>query len=120
MSPSSPPKGLHVDTIGDVTVVRFTQRSLLSPDLVENLSAEIFRAVEERGCRKLVLNLAQVESMTTVMVGKVVLLKRKVEEAGGRMALCQLDPFLLQILRILNLSNEFTICADEPAALASF
>jgi anti-anti-sigma regulatory factor len=58
--------------------------------------------------------------MTTAMVGKLVHLKKKIEAAGGRLVLCRLDPFLLQIFKVLNLADAFSICDDEPAALGSF
>jgi anti-anti-sigma factor len=120
MPPSEQPTGLTVEAAGDVAVVRFSHRSLLGADLIEALSAEILRTVEEGGHRKLVLNFANVESMTTAMVGKLVLLKQRVEAAGGRMALCGIDPFVLQIFKVLRLTDVFPIHADEQAARASF
>jgi anti-anti-sigma factor len=111
---------LEVETIGDATVARFTHRSLLGDDLVTALSEQLLQAVEERGCRKLVLNFARVESMTTAMVGRLILLQQRIEAGGGRLALCTLDPFLLQIFNVLRLGDVFAIHADEAAALASF
>jgi anti-anti-sigma factor len=118
---SPPPQtGLVVEMVGDTGVVRFTQRRLLGADLIEAVAAEMLRFVEEKDCRKLILNLAHVESMTTAMVGKIVLLKRRIETAGGRLILCQLDPFLKEIFKVLHMADAFSICDDEPAALASF
>jgi anti-anti-sigma factor len=118
---SQPPQtALEVEDIGDVTVVRFARRSLLGPDLIADLSEQLRQAVVERGCRKLVLNFEHVESMTSALVGLVVLLKNKVEAGGGRLALCSLDPFLKEIFKTLNLAQAFTLYADEAAARASF
>ena len=109
--------GLEIESVGDVAVVRFTHRSLLGPELIENIAAELGRAVEELGFRKLVLNFANVESMTTAMVGKLVSLQQKAEKLKGRLVLCQISPFLLEIFKILNLTRSFTILRDEQAAL---
>ncbi len=106
--------------VGDTTVLRFHQRTLLGTDLIDQVSQRMQQAVRDHGCRKLVLNLANVESMTTAMVGKIVLLKHTVEKDGGRLVLCSLDSFLLQIFRLFNLTDSFSIHGDEQAALASF
>jgi anti-anti-sigma factor len=111
--------GLEVAQVGDATVLRFHHRTLLGADLIDRLAAQMHRAVQDHGCRKLVLNFANVESMTTAMVGKIVLLKQTVENGGGRLALCGLDPFLLQIFKLYKLADVFAIHGDEPAALAS-
>ena len=112
--------GLEVETVGDVTVARFTRRSFLATDQVEALSAQLVSAVEESGCRKFLLNFTNVESMTTSMVGYLVQLKKKIEASGGKLALCKIDPFLFEIFKILKLTRFFTIHDDEPSALASF
>jgi anti-anti-sigma factor len=115
-----PGGGLEVETVGDATVLRFRQRTLLGNELVDHLAAQMQQAIRDHGCRKLVLNFTNVESMTTAMVGKLVLLRHTVEQDSGRLALCALDPFLLQIFKLFNLTDSFSIYGDEQAALASF
>src|SRR4051794_6102128 len=119
MPPQRPRSGLEMETVGDVTVLWFTQRSLLGADLVDAIGARLLEAVRDFGCRRLVLNLGNVESMTTSMVGKLLALKRDVEAAGGRLALCELDPFLRQIFQVLNLTNAFALHDTEEAAVES-
>src|SRR6516165_3077695 len=120
MPPSPHLTGLEVETVGDVTVARFTRRSFLAPELVEALAEQMLRLVEESSCCKFVLNFANVETMTTAMVGNIVQLQKKIEDGGGRLALCNVDPFLLEIFKILNLRRVFAIHTDEASALASF
>jgi anti-sigma B factor antagonist len=120
MKPESHRSGLEIEQVGDVAVVRFTQRSLLGPDLVDSVAAELVRAVEELGYRKLILNFANVESMTTAMVGKLISLQQRAEEIHGRLILCRVSPFLMEIFKILNLTKSFTILDDEQAALQTY
>ena len=118
---SQPPQtGLIVEPIGDVAVVRFTQRSLLGADLIEKVAAELLRAVEEQGYRKVLLNFSNVESMTTAMVGKILHLKQTAEKHDGRLVLCKINPFLFEIFQVLHLTSSFTICDEEQTALAGF
>ena len=118
---SQPPKsGLEIEAVGDVAVVRFTHRSLLGAGLIQRVSAELQRAVEESGYQKLILNFSNVESMTTSMVGQLVLLQQKAKTLDGRLVLCSISPFLFDIFKILKLTKSFTIHADEQTALESF
>jgi anti-anti-sigma factor len=110
--------GLNVETVGDAVVVRFHHRSLLGEELVESIAAQLRAVAEEAAGRRLVLNVADVESMTTSMVGKLVALKQKVEADGGRLEMCSVGPFLSQILTVLNLADVFPIHANEQVALA--
>ncbi len=118
---SQPPQsGLVVEPIGDVAVVRFSHRSLLGADLIEKVAAELLRAVQEMGYRKLLLNFNNVESMTTAMVGKILHLKQTAEQHNGRLVLCKINPFLFEIFQVLQLTKSFTIFDEEQTALASF
>jgi anti-sigma B factor antagonist len=108
---------LEIEPVGEAAVVRFTQRSLLGPDLIDSIAAELERAVDEMGYRKLVLNFANVESMTTAMVGRLVSVQQRAEKLNARLILCQISPFLLEIFKILKLAKRFTIVDDEQAAL---
>jgi anti-anti-sigma factor len=110
--------GLNIETIGDTLVVRFRQRSLLGDDLVESVAAGLTAVADEAAGRRLLLNVADVESMTTSMVGKLVALKHRLESAGGRLEMCSVGPFLSQIFAVLHLADFFPIHPDEQAALA--
>jgi anti-sigma B factor antagonist len=118
---SEPNKGLlEIEMVGDVAVVRFTQRSLLHAETIEALGEQLRQLVENSGCTKFVLNFANVESMTSAMVGKLVTLHNKIETSVGRLALCRIDPFVFQIFTILNLTHVFRIYPEEQQALQSF
>jgi anti-sigma B factor antagonist len=114
------PNGLEVETVGAVTVVRFTRHSFLPADLVNALTGQLLRRADETGCCHVVLNLANVEGLTTAIVGGIVQLQHKLEDGGGRLVLCNVDPFLYEIFKVLNLTGVFKIHADEPSALRAF
>jgi anti-anti-sigma factor len=119
---SLPPyyRWLEVEPVGDVTVVRFTTRTVLGNDAIDAIDGQLFGLVESSGCRGLVLNLANVESLSTAMVGRLVALQRRVETGGGRLVLCGLGPFLVEIFKVLNFTQLAPIFRDEPEALQSF
>jgi anti-anti-sigma factor len=116
MPPESTANILELVPVGDVAVLRFRQRSLLVANLIQAVAEQLRRAVEG-GYHKLVLNFANVESMTTAMVGQLIGLQQTIESKAGRLVLCNVDAFVLEILKVLNLSRRFTVVADEQTAL---
>lgn len=111
---------LEVEQFGDVTVVRFTTRTILGGDAIDAITAQLFGLVEEAGCRQFVLNLGNVESVSTAMVGKLVALHRRLEAAQGRLVLCRLGPFMLEIFKVLNLGPLAQVYGEEHEAVLSF
>ena len=97
--PQGPP--LQVERIGDATVVRFTRRTILDNETIEAIGAQLLAVAAGGDCRKLVSA------------------QRKVEAAGGRVAFCRVDPFLLRIFNLVRLPDLVPICADEREALES-
>jgi anti-anti-sigma regulatory factor len=111
---------MEVEMVGEVAVVRFTQRSILSPDAIEEIGKQLFGMAESGSATRFVLNFEKVESLTTAMMGKLIALQRKVEGSEGRLALCSIGPFLSEIFKILRLPPQIRIFPDEQQALQSF
>jgi anti-anti-sigma factor len=111
---------LDVEQVGDVTAVRFTTRTVLGDDAIRAIGEQLTSLADSAGCRRFVLNLTRVESLSSAMIGRLVALHGRVEAAGGRLVLCGLGPFLLEIFKILNLLDVAPIYRDEAEALRSF
>jgi anti-anti-sigma factor len=99
---------LQVESVGDVTVVRFT------------IGETLYNLVETSPCRKFVLNFGNVKSLASTMFGKLTALHQKLEAAGGRLVLCQIDPGLREIFENVNLIPLLPVFADEREALQGF
>lgn len=113
----APEPRLQVDRIGDVTVVRFTHRRLLTEGSVELLGEELFALVERGGHRKLVLNFSNVDRMTTALLGKLILLHKKLQRVNGWMVLCQIAPHLYEIFALFRLPLLFGVFEEGHVAL---
>jgi anti-sigma B factor antagonist len=111
---------LEIDQLGDVTVVRFTTRTILGNDAIQAIGDQLLGLVEQAGCRQFVLNLENVESVSTAMVGKLVALHRRLDAAQGRLVLCRLGPFLVEIFKVLNLGELTRVYGEEQEAVQSF
>jgi anti-sigma B factor antagonist len=111
---------LEVEQIGEVTIARFTARHLLDEQKMQAIGGQLRSLGEEAGHRPLVLNFGQVERLSTELMGKLVALQKRVDEKGGRLALCRIHPQVYEVFKILKLPQVFAIFADEQEALQKF
>lgn len=113
------PNLFEISRVQDVTVIRFTRRTILDPLLIEAVGERLVELVRNEGGHKMVLDLARVESLTSAMLGKFAALHNAVSEAGGKLVCCNVDPFLKQIFTVCKFPDAIPILADEPAAVAA-
>jgi anti-anti-sigma factor len=111
---------LEREDFGGVTVVRLKTPKNLDEDILRAVFDPIQSLVGEVGRNQLVLNLAAVEHLPSSAVGKLVMLNRQVQAAGGRLALCHLNAAVVQTLDNAHLTELFTLCVTEQDALQSF
>ena len=109
----------ETEELGDVTVVRLTAQRLEDEDHVRAVFQGVAGAVEA-GRPNLLLNFGRVEYLASVAVGKLLALHRKVQSAGGRLALCHLSPATDEVLEVMHLKQVIPAYADEEEALRSF
>jgi anti-sigma B factor antagonist len=108
------------EDFGAVTVVRLRPPRVVDDDTARDLFDPVLSLVSEVGRTHLVLNLAGVEHLPSLGLGKLVLLNRKAQAAGGRLALCHLPPGVEGALDNTRLKGLFSIYATEQEALRSF
>jgi anti-sigma B factor antagonist len=111
---------LEVEDIGDVTVVNFTDKKILDEQNIQIIGEQLFSLVDELGRIKLVLNFSNVEYLSSAALGKFITLNKKVNAAGGRLVLCNIDPQIYDVFVITRLNQLFNIQKEEQAALQAF
>ncbi len=115
---SGPP--FEREDVGEVTVLRAKLPLLRSDETTAVFFREAVAVVEDGGRRSLLMNLAGVASISSMAIGKLVMLMRQVRKAGGRLALCKLTPTMLEILQMCFAAEIIPIYDDEQEALRSF
>lgn len=113
----SPMEAKHV---GNVTVVRFMDPLTLTGTTAEIVGDELDRLVEGEGRCRLILNFANVRTLTSLMLGKLIALCKKIQAAGGRLALCELSSDLHEIFEVTKLNQYLSIYPNQQDALLSF
>lgn len=118
--PSLPYRWFRAEAVGPVTVVRFPHAGELTGEAVDAIADQLFQLVDEAGCRQMVLNLANVQSLESAMIGKILILNQKLLALGGRLKLCRVPPPIAEILVTARLPDILGIYEDEWQALGSF
>jgi anti-sigma B factor antagonist len=111
---------LDVNQVEDVAVVRFRNRKIIEDLNIQEMGQELFHLVEKEQRKKLVLNFAAVDFLSSAALGKLITLDRKVKSSSGKMKLCCIRPEIFEVFKITKLDRVFDIKKDEAEALATF
>ena len=116
--PGQPNSFITLEEHGDVLVVRFKMRLLNDEENIEQLGQELFSLVEQANWLKMVLDLTNVEYLTSSVLGKLITLHRKLHRSQGKMVLFGLSDGVDAILRTSKLLTYFAIAENRDAAIA--
>ena len=111
---------LQLAEVGDVSVVRFVDRKILDEAAIQELGQELFQLVESDNKKKLLLNFASVEFLSSAALAKLITLDKKVKAHSGHLKLSNIRPEIYEVFAITKLNKLFDIKDDEADALAAF
>ena len=101
----------------DLLIVTFTISYLDDEENIEQLGHELFALVEQFGCRKLIVSLADVEFVTSSVLGKLITLHRKLHRNQGKLAICGLREGVASVMRTSKLMDYFTVTETVDEAV---
>ncbi len=84
-----------------VLIVRFLNSQLVGEDLVSGVGRELLEQAEEAAAYggKLVLSFKGVVSLSSFMIGKLVILHKRCGDLGVEYKLCEMSPDVYEIFR---------------------
>jgi anti-sigma B factor antagonist len=98
---------LETEDIGDVTLIRFTDKRIIGEQIIQAIGEQLSSLVEDRQRRKLLLNFANVEYLSSAALGKLIRLNKRLKAAGGRMVLCNIQTQIYDILETTKMDHLF-------------
>jgi anti-sigma B factor antagonist len=114
------PAASRIETtqVEGVHVITFTDRLLFDDRTVREVSEQLGAALPNDGKPiKLVLDFTGVDLISSSLLGKLILLQRRVDGSGGKLRLCELSATVQSVFRTSNLDRLFGIVRDRAAAL---
>lgn len=112
---------INVERQDDVFCVRLKQPELTEPQ-VQELSDDLVRVLNDEGCTKMVMALGPKPPslIYSVFMGKLLMVRRRLQEAGGGLKLCEVGPAVRSVFDALQLTDYFEFYPDQAAAVAAF
>src|SRR6266481_1180165 len=104
---------LEVEPIGDVTVVNFIDRKILDEQNIQIIGEQLFSLVDTEHVKKMLLNFCNVEYLSSAALGKLITLNKKVNAAGGKLVLCNIDPQIYEVFEITKLNKLYNTQKEE-------
>jgi stage II sporulation protein AA (anti-sigma F factor antagonist) len=107
-----------------VLVLAPLDAELRTEEVVGRLRDEMFAALAEARASKVVLDLRHVQYVSSAGFQPLILLRRRLLDAGGAMVLCGLSPVLAEVFRVTRLvattssPGQFESATDAAAAVA--
>ncbi len=111
---------LAVAAKGGVHVVHFLDRKILDESNIIEIANQLFDLVDKNKGIKLLLNFANVQYLSSTVLGKLITLNTRVNEDRGKLVLCCIRPQILEVFKITKLTKLFDIVEDEATGLAHF
>jgi anti-sigma B factor antagonist len=108
---------IHVERLADTLVVHFHDSKIQAELAISTLGAELYTVVDRPDCRKLVLDLSNVEFLSSAMLGKLLSVNRKMKDKGGTLRLCAVCPNVRLILKYTFLESILDIRDSQPGAV---
>lgn len=109
-----------------VLIVRVTELEVMGDGVADGLRDEILAAYESTRSVHLILDLQPVTYLSSAGIRPLLALDRRVREHEGRMILCNLSPYVQNVLEATRListgkgvTGKFEHHADVPASVAS-
>ncbi len=102
-----------------VQVVTFKDRLLFDDRTVREVADQLGAALPNDGkAIRVILDFSGVDLISSSLLGKLILLQRRVDGSGGKLRLCELSPTVQSVFRTSNLDRLFAIHRDRRAAQA--
>ncbi len=100
--------GVILDLVGDLT---YANRDLFKSAV---------ESIRKRGCRHLVLNMAEVRFVDSSGLGLLALVSQNFKLAQGKVSLLKPQSYVREIMTLANISKLIPIYDSEPDAVAAY
>ena len=102
---------------GSAIVVRFGDHRVLDELTVNKIAEELYGVAGRADCQHLVLDFSSVLGLSSLMLGKLLMLRKKMASKGGRLVLCDISPEVEDVLTSTKLNEILEFMDSEADAL---
>ena len=105
---------------GDVLVVYFSEAKILDDARIQLVGKELLEVVKRAEKLKMVINFQNVAFMSSAMIGKLIQMRTKCKEEKVELKCSNVNPKIMEVFKITNLTKLFEFYDDEATAVKAF
>ena len=109
---------IHVTDRNGVTVARICAEAILNETQVRAFGQALLALADVPG-RRVILNFLGLQHLTSLALGELIRLHKRLAESGGELCLADIDPRIYELFSITRLDRLFRIFDREEEALAA-
>jgi anti-sigma B factor antagonist len=104
---------------GGAVIVTFLRQQLTDEDNIEQLGEALFALLDKDARSRIILDLSQLDYVTSSVLGKFITLHRRLHRQGGALVLSAMQPNVREALRASRLLEYFQTADSVEAAQAA-
>lgn len=109
---------IDVHREGDVLCVRLKEREL-DDQTIRAIADEVESRVERDNVHNLVVALGEINCLYSVLIAKLIKLRRSMSQRGGALKICDVTPDVMDVFVSCQLHTYFDFCRDTAEAITS-
>jgi anti-sigma B factor antagonist len=110
---------LLVEDYAGITLVTFTDSSILDNATIDQIGKDLYRLVDEEKKHNVIIDFSNVKFLSSHALGIILTLHKKAKGASGSLSLCGVRKELMKVFTLTDLDKIFKFYADDKTALAA-
>ena len=110
---------IKLDTVDDVSVVKFADEKIMDPTRIEQLGTELLRISDSQENKKVLINFSNVKFFSSAAINKLIVMEKRMRAKGGQVMLSNLRPEVRDLFALTNLNDLFQIEDEQSTAIKS-
>ena len=103
-----------------VTIVHFTEAKVIDQRNINLIGSELTKMVESGGVLKMLINMENVQYLSSAVLGKLISLHKTLRMNKGSLKLCGIAAPIYEVFEITRLDKVFDIYKTEEESLEVF
>ena len=103
-----------------VTIVHFADAKVIDQRSINLIGSELTEMVEKAGTMKMLINMENVQYLSSAVLGKLISLHKALRTKKGSLRLCNIAAPIFEVFEITRLDKVFDIHKSEDEALDAF
>ena len=108
---------INIENLENATIIKFVDEKILEESQIQALEHSILPVIEQTENPKIVLDFANVQFLSSAVLGLLIRISKKVYQKNGQLRLCSIHPKIFEVFKITRLDKVFEIYQNREEAV---